>query len=179
MCFSKIHLLAWYVTCCTQSNCSGRNINFIPCASAATTFAKRTQQHYKIFVFVLDQIITLGKGAKNWYCLVLSPKPVIALVTAEAMFEAKPPLFAKCTSCICRKVQKVVTKVVQNNKLSVQYLQRIYIQNDLQKKSCWEWQFAKIEQKWSTRQFVTLEKMIHQDNLQKVVRKDKIDWSKR
>ena len=47
------------------------------------------------------------------------------------------------------KVQKVATKVVPNNKLSVQYLQRIYIQNNLQKKSCWEWQFAKFEQKWS------------------------------
>ena len=83
-----------------------RNINFIPCASAATTFTKRTQQHYKIFVFVLDQIITLGKGAKNWYCLVPNPKPVIASVTAEAMFEAEPPFFAKCISCICRKCKR-------------------------------------------------------------------------
>ena len=177
MCFSKIHLLAWYVTCCTQSNCSGRNINFIPCASAATTFAKRTQQHYKIFVFVLDQIITLGKGAKKWYCSVLSPKPMIASVTAEAMFETKPAFFVKC---ICRKCKKLQQRLFRTTSCRyVQYLQRIYIQNDLQKKSCWEWQFAKIEQKWSTRQFVTLEKMIHQDNLQKVVRKDKIDWSKR
>ena len=64
------------------------------------------------------------------------------------------------------KVQKVATKVVPNNKLSVQYLQTIYIQNNLQKKSCWDdnlqnlnkndpyWQFPERLE----RQFVTFEK---------------------
>ena len=55
---SKYHVFAWNVRCCTVCNCSSGNINFIPCASAATTVAKRTQQHNKIFVFMLDQIIT-------------------------------------------------------------------------------------------------------------------------
>ena len=52
---SKNHFFAWYVMCCTRSHCSSGNINFIPCASAATTVAKRRQQHYKIFVFMFNR----------------------------------------------------------------------------------------------------------------------------
>ena len=163
---SKIHFLVWYVTWCTQSNCSGRNINFIPCASAATTFAKRTQQHYKIFVFVLDQIITLGKGAKNWYSLVLSPKPVIASVTAEAMFEAKPLFFANCISCICQKCKKLQQRLFRTTSclcniykgyISRTICKRKVVGNDnlqnLNKNDPY-WQFPERLE----RQFVTLEK---------------------